>query len=40
MIPKSGDRFSEEIMLKQESMIAKSGDWFSADIMLKQEIKR
>jgi hypothetical protein len=33
MIPKSGDRFSEEIMLPK-SMISKSGDRFSEEIML------
>jgi len=39
MIPKSGNRFSEEIMLKQrsESMIPKSGNRFPEKIMLKQE---
>jgi hypothetical protein len=47
MIPKSGDRFSEEIMVGQEIMIpnrrtasAKSGDRFSEEIMLRQEIKQ
>jgi hypothetical protein len=35
MIPKSGYRFSEKIMLKQTSMIAKSGYRFSEKIMLK-----
>ena len=32
MIPKSGDRFLDKIMLKQksDSMIPKSGDWFPA----------
>jgi phosphopantetheinyl transferase (holo-ACP synthase) len=39
MIRKSGNRFSEKIMLKQEyeSMIRKSGNRFSEKIMLKQE---
>jgi len=37
MIPKSGYRFSEKIMLKQnENMIPKSGYRFSEKIMLKQ----
>jgi len=36
MIPKSGYRFSEQIMLKQHSMISKSGYRFSEQIMLKQ----
>jgi hypothetical protein len=36
MIPKSGYRFSEKIMLKQPSMIPKSGYRFSEKIMLKQ----
>jgi len=35
MIRKSGNRFSEEIMLKQ-SMIRKSGNRFSEEIILKQ----
>jgi DNA-binding winged helix-turn-helix (wHTH) protein len=35
MIPKSGYRFSEKIMLKQTSMIPKSGYRFSEKIMLK-----
>ncbi len=34
MIPKSGYRFSEKIMLQQESMIPKSGYRFSDKIML------
>ena len=34
MIPKSGYRFSEKIMLQQESMIPKSGNRFSEKIML------
>jgi len=37
MIPKSRDRFSEKIMLRQKSMIPKSGNWFSEKIILKQE---
>ena len=37
MIPKSGNRFSEKIMLKQTSMIPKSGNRFSEKIMLKQK---
>jgi hypothetical protein len=37
MIRKSGNRFSEKIMLKQRrSMIRKSGSRFSEKIMLKQ----
>lgn len=47
MIPKSGSRFSENIMLRPECMIpnrrtasAKSGSRFSEKIMLKQEIKQ
>ena len=36
MIPKSGNRFSEKIMLKQKSMIPKSGNRFSEKIMLKK----
>ncbi|SDA67857.1 hypothetical protein SAMN02927914_02199 [Mesorhizobium qingshengii] len=47
MIPKSGERFSEKIMLGQEIMIpnrrtasAKSRDRFSLEIMLKQEIRQ
>jgi len=35
MIPKSGSRFSDEIMLKDWSMIPKSGSRFSDKIMLK-----
>ena len=35
MIPKSGHRFSEKIML-QQSMIPKSGYRFSEKIMLQQ----
>jgi hypothetical protein len=34
MIPKSGYRFSEKIMLHQKSMIPKSGSRFSEKIML------
>jgi len=34
MIPKSGNRFSEKIMLPQKSMIPKSGNRFSEKIML------
>ena len=37
MIPKSGFRFSEKIMLKHESMVPKSGSRFSGQIMLKRE---
>jgi hypothetical protein len=37
MIPKSGSRFSDRIMLKQDTMIPKSGSRFSDKIMLKQE---
>jgi hypothetical protein len=36
MIPKSGDRFSDEIMRELMSMIPKSGDRFSDKIMRKQ----
>jgi len=36
MIPKSGNRFSEKIMLRQKSMIPKSGNRFSGEIMLRQ----
>jgi len=35
MILKSGDRFSEKIMLRQKSMILKSGNRFSEKIMLR-----
>jgi len=37
MIPKSGPRFSEKIMLKQKGMIPKSSHRFSEKIMLKQK---
>jgi hypothetical protein len=36
MIPKSGTRFSGEIMLKQASMSRKSGHWFCDTDMLKK----
>jgi len=36
MILKSGNRFSEKIMLRQKSMILKSGNRFSEKIMLQQ----
>ena len=36
MIPKSGNRFSEKIMLQQKSMIPKSGNRFSEKIMLQK----
>jgi hypothetical protein len=36
MIPKSGHRFSEKIMLKRKSMIPKSGHRFSEKIMLQR----
>ena len=39
MIPKSGNRFSDTIMLKKESMIPKSGNRFSDKIMLKQNVR-
>jgi hypothetical protein len=47
MIPKKlapdlirgGHRFSEKIMLRQESMIPKSGGRFSEKIMLKQKTR-
>jgi hypothetical protein len=35
MIPKSGNRFSDKIMLNKKSMIPKSGNRFSDKIMLK-----
>ncbi len=39
MIPKSGNRFSDEIMLKGKIyMIPKSGNRFSDEIMLKRKI--
>ena len=38
MIPKSGNRFSDKIMLKQNSMIPKSGNRFSDKIMLKEKL--
>ncbi len=38
MIPKSGNRFSEKIMLNK-NMIPKSGNRFSEKIMLKQEAR-
>jgi hypothetical protein len=34
MIPKSGNRFSDKIMLEAKSMIPKSGNRFSVQIML------
>jgi hypothetical protein len=37
MIPKSGNRFSDKIMLKRKSMIPKSGNRFSDKIMLKRK---
>jgi hypothetical protein len=37
MMPKSGQRFSDKIMLKQKAMIPKSGHRFSDRIMLKQK---
>jgi hypothetical protein len=37
MIPKSGPRFSDKIMLKRERMIPKSGHRFSDKIMRKRE---
>jgi hypothetical protein len=39
MIPKSGNRFSEKIMLQQKSMIPKSGNRFSEKIMLEKSVK-
>jgi hypothetical protein len=40
MIRKSGNRFSEEIMLKQKkSMIRKSGNRFSEKIMFKRKFR-
>ncbi len=38
MITKSGNRFSDKIMLKQNSMIPKSGNRFSDKIMLKEKL--
>jgi hypothetical protein len=35
MIPKSGNRFPEKIMLRQKSMIPKSENRFSEKVMLK-----
>jgi hypothetical protein len=41
MIPKSGNRFSDKIMLERTmSMIPKSGNRFSENIMLKQKSTR
>jgi DNA-binding winged helix-turn-helix (wHTH) protein len=37
MIPKSGYRFSDQIMRKEDSMIPKSGYRFSDRIMRKQK---
>jgi len=37
MTPKSGNRFSEKIMLQKTSMIPKSGNRFSEKIMLQQK---
>jgi hypothetical protein len=37
MIPKSGHRFSEQIMLEQRGMIPKSGYRFSEQIMPQQK---
>jgi hypothetical protein len=39
MIPKSGHRFSEKIMLGRESMIPKVGHRFSEKIMLKRKAR-
>jgi len=36
MIPKSGNRFSEKIMLQQKSMTPKSGNQFSEKIMFQK----
>jgi hypothetical protein len=38
MIRKSGNRFSDKIMLKPKSMIRKSGNWYSDKIMLKPKV--
>jgi hypothetical protein len=38
MIPKSGNRFSEKIMLRKKSMIPKSGNRFSEKIMLRKKM--
>jgi hypothetical protein len=40
MIPKSGHRFSEKIMLGQRSMIPKSGHRFSDKIMRLKNARR
>jgi hypothetical protein len=40
MIPKSVKRFSEKIMLQQESMIPKSVKRFSEKIMLQHEARQ
>jgi hypothetical protein len=40
MIPKSGDRFSEEIMRMEKRMIPKSGDRFSDKIMRMENAPR
>src|SRR6266404_4167194 len=37
MIRKSGNRFSEKIMLQRQSMIRKSGNRFSEKIMLQRQ---
>jgi hypothetical protein len=37
MIPKSGNRFSDKIMLEAKSMIPKSGNRFSEKIMLNRK---
>jgi hypothetical protein len=39
MIRKSGNRFSEKIMLQQNCMIRKSGNRFSEKIMLQQNLE-
>jgi hypothetical protein len=40
MIPKSGHRFSEKIMLHSKSMIPKSGDRFSEKIISTNNVER
>jgi hypothetical protein len=41
MVPKSGNRFSDKIMLERTmSMVPKSGNRFSDKIMLKQKSER
>jgi hypothetical protein len=39
MIPKSGNRFSEKVMLKQKAMIPNSGNRVFGKVMLKQKAR-